>query len=107
MVVHFTNDNFQADALDASKEKPVLVDFFAEWCGPCQAQAPIVEELAEELGDKAVVGKLNTEEAAEIAQKYGVMSIPTLKIIKDGEVVEDFVGLQSKEDLKSALEKHM
>jgi len=107
MAQHFTTDGFEKEVLEASKDKPVLVDFFAEWCGPCQAQAPIVEELAEEIGDKAVLGKLNTEESPEIASKYGVMSIPTLKIFKDGNIVEDFVGLQSKEDLKAALEKHM
>ena len=82
MTKHFTDDNFQSDVIDASKDKPVLVDFFAQWCGPCKMQAPVIDELAEAMGDKAGVGKLDTEEAAATAAKYGVMSIPTLIIFK-------------------------
>jgi len=103
MTKHFTDDNFQSEAIEASKTKPVLVDFFATWCGPCQMQAPIIEATAEAVGDKAVVGKLNTEEAMKIAQDYGVMSIPTLIIFKDGKEARRFVGVQMKDDLLAEL----
>jgi len=101
----FTDANFDAEALKS--DKPVLVDFFAEWCGPCKMQAPIIEELAKEIGDKAKIGSLNVDEAPETAQKYGVMSIPTLIIFKDGKAVETLSGLHNKEQLKEKLEKHM
>ena len=107
MTKHFTDDNFAEEVVAASKTKPVLVDFFASWCGPCKLQGPIVDEVAQAMGDKAVVGQLNTEEGQNTASQYGVMSIPTLKIFKDGEVVEDFVGLRSKEALIEAIEKHL
>lgn len=107
MAKEFTDQNFQADAIDASKDKPVLVDFFASWCGPCKMQGPIIDELAEEIGDKAVVGKLDTEANQATAGQYGVMSIPTLLVFKGGEVVETLVGLQAKENLTQVLDKHM
>jgi thioredoxin 1 len=106
MLQHFTDDNFQKDVIEASQTKPVLVDFFAAWCGPCRMQGPIVEELANELGGKAVVGKLDTEEANKTAAHYGVMSIPTLMVFKGGVPVETMIGLQPKENLKAVLEKH-
>lgn len=104
--VTFNDDNFQKEVLDASKDKPVLVDFFATWCGPCQSQAPIIDEVAKELGDKAIIGKLDVDESPETAQKYQVMGIPALKIYSKGEVVEEFTGLQQKEALVEALNKH-
>jgi thioredoxin 1 len=107
MTMHFTDENFEQEVIGVSKEKPVLVDFFALWCGPCKLQGPIIDEVAEEIGDKAIVGKLNTEEAANTAAQYEVMSIPTLLIFKDGKVVENFIGLQSKEGLIDALKKHI
>lgn len=107
MAKQFTDENFAADAIEASKEKPVLVDFFAPWCGPCKMQAPIIDEVAEEIGDKAVVGKLNTEEAQKTAGEHNVMSIPTLLVIRNGEVVETMVGMQTKEALVEVINKHM
>ena len=107
MSMQFTDQNFQEEAIEASKQKPVLVDFFASWCGPCKMQAPVIDALAEEMGDKAQIGKLNTEEAPAIAEKFSVMSIPTLLIFKDGEVKETLVGLQSKEGLVEVLKKYM
>jgi len=107
MTKEFTNENFQVEAIEASKEKPVLIDFFAAWCGPCKIQGPMVDEVAEAMGDKAVVGKLDTEASHETASKFGVMSIPNLIILKEGKVVENFVGLQPKESLIAALEKHL
>jgi len=106
MSVKFNSDNFKSEAVEASKEKPVLVDFFAEWCGPCKAQGPIVDELAEKMGDKAVVGKLDIEEAEDVAGEYGVMSVPTMIVLKDGEVKETMTGLRDINALEEVLNKH-
>lgn len=99
----FTDQNFDAEVLKS--DKSVLVDFWAPWCGPCQAMGPIIEELAKEFEGKAVVGKLNVDENSKTAQEYAIMSIPALKIFKGGKVVQEFVGMQAKETLKEALEK--
>ena len=106
MAKEFNDSNFQSEVIEASKAKPVLVDFFAPWCGPCKMQGPVVDALAEEMGDKAVIGKLNTEDSPETAAKYGIMSIPTLTVFRNGEAVETMVGLQSAELIKAQLEKH-
>jgi len=106
MVKEFTDANFKEEAIEASKQKPVLVDFFAPWCGPCKMQGPIVDELADEIGDKAVIGKLNTEDNQQTAGDLGVMSIPTLIFFKDGEAKETLVGLQTKENLLDLIKKY-
>ncbi len=100
--VIFTDQNFEAEVLKS--DKPVLVDFYASWCGPCKMQAPIIEEVAKQIGDQAKVGKLNVEEAQATGQKYQVMSIPTLMIFKGGEPVETMTGLQTKEILIEKLQ---
>lgn len=103
--VELTEQNFETEVLKSSV--PVLVDFWAPWCGPCRIQGPIVEDLAGEIDNtKVKVGKLNVDEASGIASQYGILSIPTLAIFKGGQVAEQFVGVQSKETLKSALDKH-
>jgi thioredoxin 1 len=102
MAKEFTDQNWEKDVL-ASK-KPVLVDFWAPWCGPCRMQGPIVEELAEDMGDQAVVGKLNVDENPEVASKYGIRSIPTIAVFKDGQPVQGFVGVTRKETLKAVLQ---
>ena len=107
MTKHFDDNNFIQEVIEASENKPVLVDFFADWCAPCKIQGPVVEEVAQEVGDKAVVGKLDTEIAQETAAKFGIMGIPTLLIFKGRKVVENFIGLQTKETLISAIEKHL
>ena len=101
-VTEFDDTNFQSQVIEASQ--PVLVDFWAPWCGPCRQIAPLVEELAGENAGSAVVGKLNIDEASGTPQKYGVSSIPTLMIFKNGEVVERFVGIQPKVRLQEALD---
>ncbi len=99
----FTTENFDAEVLKA--DKPVLVDFYADWCGPCKMMAPVVDQLAGELADIAVIGKLNVDENEEIATRYGVMSIPTLILFKGGEVVSKKVGVQSKDALEQLIRK--
>jgi thioredoxin 1 len=106
MSIEFKSENFQKEAIEASKNKPVLVDFFAEWCGPCKMQGPIIDEVAEEIKDKAVVGKLNIDEAGDVAEQYQVMSIPTMIIFKDGEVQETMTGLRDKGALIEILKKY-
>ncbi len=98
-----TDQNFDEQVLKANK--PVLVDFWASWCGPCQLQDPIVEEVAKELEGKVKVGKLNVDENPTISQKYMVMSIPTLMIFKNGTIVKQFIGVQSKQSILGELNK--
>jgi len=86
-------------------DKLVLVDFYAPWCGPCQALSPIIEEVAKEVGDKAIVYKVNIDDEHALANKFQVMSIPTLIVFKDGKIKNQIIGLSSKEDLVSALTK--
>ncbi len=101
--VTITDSNFEKEVLQS--DKPVLVDFWAVWCGPCQMQGPIVEEVAVSVAGKAKVGKLNVDENPNVAQQYGIMSIPTIMIFESGTVVKQFIGVQSKETLLSELNK--
>ena len=103
MEYKFTSADFEKEVLQS--DKPVLVDFFADWCGPCKMMAPVVEQLAEELEGKAKVGKLNIDENMDIAEKYRVMNIPTFLIFKDGQEKDRIVGAVSKNELKNKLEQ--
>ncbi len=105
--MQFTDQNFQQEV--EQNKGVVLVDFFAEWCGPCRVMGPIIEELAEELKDKqgVKIGKLNIDENQDTAGKYGVMSIPTLILFKDGKKIEQLVGLQDKESLNNLINKNL
>lgn len=95
--VILNDSNFQKEVLD--HKGTAIVDFYADWCGPCKMMAPIFEDAAKEAGDKAKFGKLNVDEARETAMKYGVMSIPTVIVFKDGEVVNQVAGVQDKASL--------
>jgi thioredoxin 1 len=101
MVVSLTEDAFDTTVLDA--QTPVLVDFTASWCPPCKAQAPILDRLAAELGEGAVIAKVDVDAEPGLAQRYHVHSIPTLLVVKDGKVVERFQGLTRGETLRNAL----
>ena len=101
MAKEFTTDNFDTEVLES--KKPVLVDFWAEWCGPCRMITPLIDELHQEFQDKAVVGKVNVDSESEISAKYGITSIPTLLFFKDGEVVDKHIGAASKTDLENKL----
>ncbi len=103
-VTEVTTDNF--DEL-LNEELPVLVDFWAAWCGPCRMVSPIVDELADELADRLVVTKCNVDENQDIAMKYGVMSIPTLVILKGGEEINRIVGAMPKPALAAEIEKYI
>jgi len=100
-VLHLTRDNFN---LEKNKEGLLLVDFWADWCGPCKMMSPIIDELASELGGKVRVAKLNIDEVPEIAQEYGVLSIPTLITFKNGEEVSKEVGARPKAKLLESLQ---
>lgn len=103
MEYEFTTENFEKEVIQS--ELPVLVDFYADWCGPCKKMAPIVEQMAELFDGKVKIGKCNIDDNMDIAQKYRVMSIPTFIIFKDGQPIETNVGAMSRDELDSKLKQ--
>ena len=101
--VDFKQDSFQKEVLDS--DKPVLVDFWAEWGGPCKMLTPTINEVADDYKDKAVIGKLNVDENPTIAAEYGIRSIPSLLFFKDGKVQKQIMGAVAKEEISSALDE--
>ena len=104
-LLHFTDNTFEDEIL--KYDGVALVDFWAPWCGPCQALGPTIEEIAQDFEGKVKVGKVNVDEERELAQKYMVMSIPSVMVFKNGELVETLIGLRPKDDYVDALEKNM
>ena len=100
-VIKLNNENFNKEVKESNKV--VLVDFYADWCGPCKMMSPVIDEIAKKVGENVKVCKLNVDEAQDIAIEYDVMSIPTLIIFKDGSVVNKLIGLQSKSEVMNAL----
>jgi len=100
--ISVNQDSFQKVVLDS--EKPVLVDFWAPWCGPCRAVAPIIEELANDYNGKIEFTRLNVDEAPFVASKYGIMSIPTIMVFKEGKPLQQVIGYQPKDQLKKLLD---
>ena len=103
--VEFTDSNFEEEVLKS--EHPVLVDFWAEWCGPCRMIGPVVEEMASEYAGKAKIGKVNVDHNPEVSVKYGIRSIPALMIFKDGQVVDQIIGAVPKTHLTKQLEAQL
>ena len=100
-VLKINHENFEKEVLQA--DKPVIVDFYADWCGPCRMMAPIIDEIAEEKADSLKVGKVNVDENQDLAMKYQVMTIPTIAIFKNGKVEKTFVGVRSKSEIIDSL----
>lgn len=101
--INFTDADFQEKVIKSAK--PVLVDFFADWCGPCKMLAPVIEEIAKEYEGKWIVGKCNVDENPNTSSQYGIQSIPALLLFKDGKVIDKILGFQGKENLVKKLEK--
>ena len=100
-VLTLTNENFEEEV--KKSDKKVLVDFFATWCGPCKMMSPIIDEIAEELGENIKVGKVDSDENMELAEEFGIMSIPTIMIFENGQVIKTFIGVTSKDEIMNVL----
>jgi thioredoxin 1 len=104
-ILNITKDSFEPDVLKA--DKPVVVDFWASWCGPCRMVAPIMEELADEFEGKVQIAKVNVDEEGELAAQFRIMSIPTVMVFKNGEAAEKIVGARSKAEFEESIQKHL
>lgn len=104
-IINLTKENFDQEI--AGPDKPMLVDFWASWCGPCRAVAPVMEQLSEEYDGKAKVGKVNVDEESELAAKFRVMSIPTVILFKNGQLVEKIIGARAKEEFANMINRNI
>ena len=100
-VLKMTSENFEEEVI--ASDKTVIIDFYATWCGPCKMMSPIIDKIAEELGENVKVGKIDTDENMDLAEKYGIMSIPTIMIFKNGEVTKKFLGITDKNEIIEAI----
>ncbi|MFH2027842.1 MAG: thioredoxin [Nanoarchaeota archaeon] len=100
-------NNFEKEVIGKSKKIPVLVDFWAEWCGPCKMLGPVLEKVADRLTDKFILAKVDVTNNESLAQRYGIRSIPAVKLFKDGKVVAEFIGYMPEDDIKEWLEKNL
>ncbi|MCI8410975.1 MAG: thioredoxin [Clostridia bacterium] len=100
-VLKITSENYKEEVLESNKT--VLIDFYADWCGPCRMMGPIIDEIEKEVSNEIKVGKVNVDENRDLAMEYGVMSIPTIVIIKNGKIIKTFVGVRDKDEIKEAL----
>ncbi len=105
--VEINDSNFEEEVIKKSKETPVVVDFWASWCRPCVMLGPVLEKVAKEFNGKFVLAKANVDEAKSSSQKYGIMSIPNVKLFKDGKVVDEFVGAYPEDFVKKWIEKNL
>lgn len=104
-IINLTKGNFEQEI--AGADQPMLVDFWASWCGPCRAVAPVMEQLSEEYAGKAKIGKVNVDEEGELAAKFRVMSIPTVILFKNGQLVEKIIGARAKEEFTRMLDRNL
>ncbi|MGP6174215.1 thioredoxin [Corynebacterium sp. A21] len=104
-VIDVTQDTFRSTVIDS--EKPVIVDFWAEWCGPCKKLSPMIEEIAEEFGDKITVAKIDVDSERTLGAMFQIMSIPSVLVFKNGEKVDEFVGLRPKSEIVAMLNAHL
>ncbi|MCD6381424.1 MAG: thioredoxin [Candidatus Aenigmarchaeota archaeon] len=100
-------ETFEKDVIEQSKEKPVVVDFWASWCAPCTLLSPIIEKVAKEFGGKILLAKVDVQANQELAVKYGIMSIPNVKMFKNGQIVDEFVGLRPEGFVREWMKKHI
>lgn len=104
-VIHLTKESFTQTL--SQTDKPILIDFWASWCGPCRMLAPVLDEVAQSMDGQAIIAKVNVDEEQELAQSFKIMSIPTMYIIKDNKVVDQMIGFTNKENIINVLKKHI
>ena len=107
MVKEVNDANFEKEVIEKSKEIPVVVDFWASWCGPCLMLGPILEKVAEQFKDKLILAKISVEHNQKIPQQYGIMSIPAVKMFKDSKVVDEFIGAIPEQQIKQWIDKNL